>query len=124
MNGIFTDIDATWYARNVTAVGQVPTNPYVASDRYQGKVLISDRNGQHIQFIQKRWFPVATTEDTLVYIDSRYAHRPDVLSVDYYNSPLYAWAIMAANDLRSVWQLEAGMYIKIPNLAEVLGGLR
>ena len=115
----FNSIDSTWYSRNVLALNTFPTD----STKYAGKTLITDRNGQHIEFIQKRWFPTTDNNDTLVYIDSRYAYRPDIISVDYYNTPLYAWALLSANGLRSVWQLQAGMYIKLPKLSRILGGL-
>lgn len=123
MLNTFTSIDATWYDSKVTSLSEIPVDPYKTSNRYEGKILISDRRGQHIQFIQKRWFPTTSVEDQLVYVDARYECRPDILSVDYYNSPLYAWAILAANGLRSVWQLRAGMYIKIPSIVQVTGGL-
>ena len=119
----FNSIDSTWYSRNVLVLNTFPTDSTKSSDRYAGKTLITDRNGQHIEFIQKRWFPTTDNNDTLVYIDSRYAYRPDIISVDYYNTPLYAWALLSANGLRSVWQLQAGMYIKLPKLSRILGGL-
>lgn len=124
MNSGFTAIDATWYASNVTSLTEIPVDPYKTSNRYEGKTLISDIKGQHMQFIQRRWFPSTDSEDQLVYVDAKYAYRPDIISVDYYNSPLYAWAILAANGLRSIWQVEAGMYLKMPNIAKISGGLK
>lgn len=122
-NYYFKDYDLTWYASSVSSITKVPTDAYSPSNRYQGKILLSNARGQKMQFIQKRWFPVTTDYDTLVYIDTRYQYRPDIISVDYFNSPLYAWAIMAANGIRSIWQLEAGQFIKIPTLAQVMKGL-
>ena len=124
MNSGFTTIDATWYASNVTSLSEIPVDPYKTSNRYEGKVLVSDVRGQHIQFIQKRWFPKTESTDQLVYIDAKYAYRPDSISVDYYNTPLYAWAIMDANELRSVFQIEAGIYLKLPNITKITGGLK
>ncbi len=122
-NYYFNDHDLTWYASSVAAIAKLESDPYNYSNRYQGKMLISGYRGQRMQFIQKRWFPTVTDTDTLVYIDMRYQYRPDVISVDYFNSPLYAWAIMAANGIRSIWQLEAGQFIKIPTLSEAMKGL-
>ena len=124
MNSSLTGIDRTWYSPLVSSIGNVVIDAYKTSDRYKEHLLISDYRGQHLQFTQKRWFPTTDNQDPLIYIDSRYAYRPDIISVDYYNTPLYAWALLAANGLRSVWQLEAGVYIKIPNIAKVMGGLR
>lgn len=123
MNGSFNGIDRTWYSPLVNSIGTFRNSTYKTSDRYKNRILITDFNGQHIQFIQKRWFPKASTDDVLIYVDTKYAYRPDMISVDYYNTPLYAWALLAANGLRSVWQLEPGMYIKIPNIAKIIGGL-
>lgn len=119
----FNSYDYTWYAPTVVSVNKVPYDDYSPSNRYQGKVLISNNRGQRIQFIQKRWFPKVSDFDTLVYVDMRYQYRPDIISVDYFNTPLYAWAIMAANGIRSIWQLEAGQFIKIPTLSQVTKGL-
>lgn len=113
----------TWYASSVISVDKVPYDTYSSSNRYQGKTLLSNEKGRRIQFIQRRWFPKVTDYDTLIYVDMRYQYRPDIISVDYFNTPLYAWAIMAANGIRSIWQLEAGQFIKIPALAQVMGGL-
>ena len=119
----FTSYNYTWYAPSVIAVNKVPYDNYSPSNRYQGKVLISNSRGQRIQFIQKRWFPKVSDTDTLIYVDMKYQYRPDVISVDYFNTPLYAWAIMAANGIRSIWQLEAGQFIKIPTLSQITKGL-
>lgn len=119
----FGENSYTWYGPTVVALNKIPVDTYSQSNRYQGKTLISNERGQRIQFIQKRWFPRATDYDTLVYIDIKYQYRPDIISVDYFNTPLYAWAIMAANGIRSIWQLEAGQFIKIPTLAQVMKGL-
>lgn len=123
MNNSLTSIDRTWFASDVYSLGEILDDPYRSSNRYKNKKLITDPAGQHIQFIQKRWIPKAEDNDQLVYIDAKYQYRPDIISVDYYNSPLYAWAIMSANGIRSVYELEAGTYVKIPNIAKVLGGL-
>lgn len=118
------ELNYTWYAPTVISVTSSTQDLYKTSDRYKELLSISNYKGQHLQFVQKRWFPEVKTEDQLVYIDAKYEKRPDIISVDYYNTPLYAWAILTANGLRSVFQLEAGMYIKIPNIAEVAGGLK
>ena len=124
MNNTYYGLDTTWYSPLVSSIGTFKNDDSKTSDRYKERILIADLRGQHIQFIQKRWFPTTQTNDTLVYIDSKYQYRPDIISVDYYNTPLYAWAILAANGLRSIWQLTAGTYVKIPNIAAVTGGLK
>ena len=120
---LFGDRDMTWFAPSIMSLSKLPYDPYASSGRYQGKTLISGARGQRIQFIQKRWFPTVSDVDKLVYIDMRYEYRPDVISVDYYNSPLHAWAIMSANGIRSIWQLEAGQFIKLPPLSQITKGL-
>lgn len=119
----FGSIDYTWFSPTILATSKMVADPYKTSDRYNDKILISDSRGQHIQFIQKRWFPETDETSTLVYIDAKYAQRPDIISVDYYNTPLYAWAILAANGLRSIWQIQAGMYLKLPSIADIMRGL-
>lgn len=119
----FGEHEYAWYASSVTSINKVPYDNYSSSGRYQGKTLLSNNRGQRMQFIQKRWFPKTTNYDTLVYVDMRYQYRPDIISVDYFNTPLYAWAILAANGIRSIWQLEAGQFIKIPKLSEAMKGL-
>ena len=122
-NYSFDNTDFTWYAPTVLALSKIPSSAYGSDNRYQDKVLISNSRGQRIQLIQKRWFPTTSDSDTLIYVDIKYQYRPDVISIDYYNTPLFAWAILAANDIRSIWQLEAGQFIKIPALSQILKGL-
>lgn len=114
--------NGTWFSRAVTSISQVPYN----NDnfmRYLDKNILTDYAGRHMQFIQKRWFPTVEDDDEMVFIDARYQYRPDIIAVDYYNSPLYAWAILSANGIRSVFELKTGMYIRLPKLARVLEGL-
>lgn len=116
-------LNQTWFAPEVMSLTEKLEDTTKTSDRYKGKMILSDDKGVHLQFIQQRWLPKYDTKDMLIYVDAKYQYRPDIISVDYYNTPLYAWAILAANDLRSIWEIEAGMYLKIPDIAVVVRGL-
>lgn len=116
-------LNQTWFSPDVISLTDKLEDGLKTSDRYKEKLILSDSHGIHLQFIQQRWLPKATQTDPLIYIDAKYQYRPDIISVDYYNTPLFAWAILAANDLRSVWEVEAGMYLKIPDIAAVVRGL-
>ena len=116
-------LNQTWFSPNVTSLSSKMDDGLVTSNRYKNKLILSDNHGIHIQFIQQRWFPKAVNTDPLIYIDAKYQYRPDIISVDYYNTPLFAWAILTANGLRSIWEIKAGMYLKIPDIATAVKGL-
>ena len=55
-----------------------------------------------------------------------YQYKPDKLSYDLYNTPVYYWVFMVRNiDLirDPIWDLKSGMVIMVPTLArlQILG---
>ena len=111
-----------WFSSSVTTVTRGRTVPD-SINRYMKKLRLSDGYINKIQFIKKQDL-VMDKEMEYFYITAAYEFRPDLLSNDVYDSPLYAWAILAANDMKSIFDFKIGMSVKVPSFAEVSGGLK
>jgi hypothetical protein len=54
---------------------------------------------------------------TIGYVPVEAAHRPDIISNVFYNTPSYWWLILVVNNIPDPFNgLNAGDQIKIPNL--------
>jgi len=68
------------------------------------------------------WTPpnlTAGPNDTLITLASRYNHRPDLLSYDYYKKADYWWVFMMRNpDVISdpIWDFKTGIQIFVPSV--------
>lgn len=62
--------------------------------------------------------------DKVQHITAQYQYRPDKLSFDLYKTPAYYWIFMIMNmdQIRDpIWDLKAGMTIKVPTLGRLQG---
>jgi len=111
-----------WYDSIVASVTRA--NPSMTEQsRYRDmSTLHSMRNGSHLQFARKDFFRFDAS-DTSYFVSSATAYRPDIISVEMYGDPRYAWAIIAANKMKSFFDLHSDQYIIIPTLMEVTTAL-
>lgn len=63
--------------------------------------------------------PVRTSEDTQHIIAPGENYRPDVVAYNAYGDGNLAWVILAANDMSSIFDFKAGMYIIIPSIVSL-----
>lgn len=85
---------------------------YPASSPYTD----STQTSWYLLPIKLRTIP-ADNGDTKIVLDTRYEHRPDLLSYDLYATPAYWWVFMVRNmdDIRDpIWDLKSGMTIYAP----------
>lgn len=59
------------------------------------------------------------SSDILISLDPKYQYRPDLLSNDLYNTPVYYWIFMRRNmDVirQVIWDFIPGIYIYVPTM--------
>lgn len=106
-----------WYNTNVLSV-TTPTPSLNDTSRYRSIPVLHTTDGSHLKFMRKGFYKFSKSEVTY-YVSKATEFRPDIISVEMYNDPRYAWAILAANGMKSFFELKADTYIMIPNLSEV-----
>ena len=115
-----TDIISLWYTWYDPKVLSVTTSSYSLNDvsRYRGISTIHDSNGSHLKFMRKGFYYFSDSEVSY-YITKATEFRPDIVSVEMYGDPRYAWAILTANGMKSFFDFTCDQYIMIPTLSDV-----
>lgn len=78
-------------------------------------------NGNALGYFQIRPVP-ASSDDTPYVIEPQYNHRPDLLAYDLYDTPKLWWVFAQRNmDVIEdpIYDIEAGVEILLPNVADV-----
>lgn len=111
---------ATWFDSGI--VGVTTQKNTEATNRYKDKFLIEEMtNGTHLSFMRKKDIAIPERdEDQFFFVSAKYEYRPDILAYNVYGSPLYYWVILAANNMKSFWDLKVNLTIRIPDIASVL----
>ena len=63
--------------------------------------------------------PTKTSSDIEYEVEAKEAYRPDIIANKVYGDPRLAWVILAANNLKDIFTLEAGMRIIIPSAVSI-----
>ena len=111
-----------WYDPRVSSVTQAKESMTDQSRYRSMNTLHSMGTGSHLQFAQKRFYKFEDSEVSY-FISKANEFRPDIISVEMYGDPRYAWAIIAANNMKSFFDLHCDQYIMIPTLSEVMVAL-
>lgn len=111
----------TWYNTNVISI-TVPKTSMVSVSRYRDLATLHTTSSSHLKFARKGFYHFSNSELTY-YVSKATEFRPDIISVEMYNDPRYSWAILAANGMKSFFELTAEQYIMIPTLADVTRSL-
>ena len=112
----------TWFSEEITNITKMSIAENDKIDRYKTKLRLTTDSYAKIQFIHKQYMTFVEPFEYF-YVSAPYEYRPDLLSDDIYGSPLYAWAILAANDMKSIFDFKLGISVKVPSLIQVLEGL-
>jgi hypothetical protein len=71
-------------------------------------------------------FPLKETDKSLM-VTPQFAYRPDIISYEYYNTPLLAWVICYVNDIVNPYDKDTGIYpgliLRIPDITTVTAAL-
>jgi len=112
----------TWFDRECKSVStQRKGNNEI--DRYKTRYLIETQEGNvQLSFFNKKCMTFEETETTqYFFVSAKYEHRPDLIAYNVYGSALYYWVVLAANNMKSFWDLEVNLTIKLPDLISVIG---
>lgn len=72
------------------------------------------------------FFPLKSTDKSMM-VTYQYAFRPDIISYEYYNTPLLAWVICYVNDISNPYDkvtgIIPGMVLRIPDITTITAAL-
>jgi hypothetical protein len=91
----------------------MPIERYASNSPYSATLQTSWRIGRYVH----RDIPPAE-DDTLIVVESRFNHRPDLLSNELYGTPAYWWIFSVRNPeirLDPIWALKTGTIISVPS---------
>lgn len=111
------DIIRSWYSEELVEKILVP-NLDTWRSRYDLKEqeLLRGKDIWVIRNLRKNdIIPARTAEDTQHIVAPGEDCRPDVIAYNAYGDGNLAWVILAANNMSSIFDLKAGMYIVIPS---------
>ena len=111
------DIIRSWYSEELVDKILVPNLDSWRS-RYDLKEqeLLKDGDIWVIRNLRKNDItPIRTSEDIQHIVAPGEDCRPDVIAYNAYGDGNLAWVILAANNMSSIFELKAGMYIVIPS---------
>lgn len=111
------EVIRSWYSEDLVEKILIP-NLDTWRSRYDLKEqeLLKDGNTWVIRNLRKNDItPVRTSEDIQHIVAPGENYRPDVIAYNAYGDGNLAWVILAANNMSSIFDLKAGMYIIIPS---------
>ena len=111
------EIIRSWYSEDLVDKILIP-NLDTWRSRYDLKEqeLLKDSDIWVIRNLRKNDItPVRTSEDIQHIVAPGEDCRPDVIAYNAYGDGNLAWVILAANNMSSIFELKAGMYIVIPS---------
>lgn len=93
-----------------------------STSRYKTKIKLSNIDKTtKIRFIRKRDLDFDDTESIVHVVGYQEQFRPDIIAKQYYNDEKYSWVILAANNLKTPYELKAGLRLTIPGLVSLQG---
>ena len=109
-----------YYSDKVSKVYKPKVNK--STSRYDTKLRLSLVEGTtKVRFIRKEDLFFSDNNSSVHVVDAIEAFRPDILANEYYGDEKYAWVILAANNLKTPYELIKGMKILIPSLTSLQG---
>ena len=92
-----------------------------STSRYKTKLRLSTQSSTKIRFIRKADVTFDDTNSKVHVVGQFEAYRPDLISYQYYGSSIYSWVILAANNLKTSYELSPGLSLVIPSLSSLQG---
>ena len=108
------EIQRTWISDEAEQL-LYPTSTVVGS-RYDTKFRMKLTNGRIVVRPQRRLdvFIGHSTEDVYYVVTNAEQYRPDIIAKKYYNDAKLYWVLLAANNMKEVFEFESGKNIRIP----------
>lgn len=111
---------ALFYSNDIKSI-YVP-NEADSHSRYQTKIRLLNNKGElSIRMMRLRDLTFNDDDSVIHVVQPMEEYRPDLISYQYFGTPDYAWAILAANNLSVPFELNYGTKILIPSLASLQG---
>lgn len=86
------------------------------TSRYVNSVVVYYTENKLITFQIYKKTPIPTSKkDKYAVVTKGTEYRPDKISQQAYGTPDFWWKILEANDLKDVYELKAGLNIRIPD---------
>lgn len=92
-----------------------------SDSRYKTKLRLSTQSDTKIRFIRKKDITFDDTDSKVHVVGQFEAYRPDLIAAQYYGDSVYSWIILAANNLKTSYELSPGLSLVIPSLASLQG---
>ena len=90
----------------------------VPEGRYDKKLRLKTSDGTVIRMIRtKDITPTSTENDSVYVVTSNERYRPDIIAYNYYGTADLYWVILAANNLKTPFEVTDGLRLIIPGLA-------
>ena len=115
-----TRLGRTWYDPE-QVVSLMEKNEETVQSRYSSKVNMNLKNGDTIiRNLRISDLEIEESDEDVVYkIEPSERYRPDLLALRYYNNPNLAWVLLAANNMKTVFDFKDGIVIRIPNVTSL-----
>ena len=93
-----------------------------STSRYKTKVrLVNSKQETMIRFIRNYDLTFSDELSSVHVVSAIEAFRPDIIANEYYASTKHAWIILAANNMKTPYELKRGLKITIPSLVSLQG---
>lgn len=115
-----TRLGRTWYDPE-QVVSLMEKIEETVQSRYSSKVNLNLKNGDTIiRNLRISDLEIEESDEDIVYkIEPSERYRPDLLALKYYNNPNLAWVLLAANNMKTIFDFKDGIVIRIPNVTSL-----
>ena len=115
-----TRLGRTWYDPE-QVVSLMEKIEETVQSRYSSKVNMNLKNGDTIiRNLRISDLEIEESDEDIVYkIEPSERYRPDLLALKYYNNPNLAWVLLAANNMKTIFDFKDGVVIRIPNVTSL-----
>lgn len=115
-----TRLGRTWYDPE-QVVSLMEKIEETVQSRYSSKVNLNLKNGDTIiRNLRISDLEIEESDEDIVYkIEPSERYRPDLLALKYYNNPNLAWVLLAANNMKTIFDFKDGVVIRIPNVTSL-----
>lgn len=115
-----TQLGKTWYDPQQVKSVILPEIANIQS-RYDNKAQMKLLNEDVIirNLRMKDIYIPASSTDSIHTIEAGEEYRPDVVAYNIYNNSLLGWVILAANNMKSIFEFKAGIMIRVPSIDSI-----
>lgn len=115
-----TKLGRTWYDPK-QVVSLMESTEETVSSRYSAKTNLNLEDGNTIvRNLRISDLEVKESdEDTVHKIEVKERYRPDLIAQKFYNNASLAWVILAANNMKTLFEFKDGLVIRVPSVTSL-----